>query len=200
MIFGRGGAGGVLNRVTARPTGIASREVALQAGSGTTSASPLDLGDGVNETVALRVTGVYENSDRYRDGFDLERYGVNPTAAFRLGADTTLRGSYEYFHDERTADRGIPSFNGRPCETDPGTFFGDPDAAATDATVNLATAVLEHPFSARRHAAQPHRATATTTSSTRTCSRARSTRRSRPWRSRPTTTRPARRTCSTRPT
>ena len=46
----------------------------------------------------------------------------------RLGPATTLRGSYEFFHDERVADRGIPSFGGRPVDDRPGTFFGDPDA------------------------------------------------------------------------
>ena len=69
--------------------------------------------------------------------------------AFRLGPNTTLRASYEYFHDERTADRGISSFNGRPVETDPGTFFGDPTQSPTDATVNLVSALLEHRFRPR---------------------------------------------------
>ena len=69
--------------------------------------------------------------------------------AFRLGPNTTLRGSYEYFHDERIADRGISSFNGRPVETDPGTFFGDPTRSPTDATVNLVSGLLEHRFNPR---------------------------------------------------
>ena len=53
----------------------------------------------------------------------LERYGFNPTVAFGLGPNTTLRAGYEYFHDERIADRGISSFNGRPVETDPVDVF-----------------------------------------------------------------------------
>ena len=47
--------------------------------------------------MAIRATGLYENSDSYRDGVSVERYGFNPTVAFRLGPNTTLRGSYEYF-------------------------------------------------------------------------------------------------------
>ena len=106
-----------------------------------------DVGDGINETVALRLTGMYQDSESYRDGFELEGFGVNPTAAFRLGDDTMLRVSYEYYDYDRTADRGIPSLNGRPYEVDPATFFGDPDVSTTNATVNLATVVLDHSFS-----------------------------------------------------
>ena len=137
MIFGRGGVGGVINRVTRQADWGQAQEASLQFGSWNNKRFTADLGRGLNETVAVRATGLYENSDSYRDGVNVERYGFNPTAAFRLGPNTTLRGSYEYFHDERTADRGISSFNGRPVVTEPGTFFGDPAQSATDATVNL---------------------------------------------------------------
>jgi len=149
MIFGRGGAGGVINRVTRQADWGLSREAALQLGSWDNKRFTADVGRGVNEVVALRATGLYENSDSYRDGVNVERYGVNPTAAFRVSPSTTVRASYEYYRDERTADRGISSFNGHPVETDPGTFFGDPSQSQADATVNVASALLEHRFGSR---------------------------------------------------
>ena len=149
MIFGRGGVGGVINRVTRQADWGQAREASLQFGSWNNKRFTADVGRGLNETVAVRATGLYEHSDSYRDGFNVERYGFNPTAAFRLGPNTTLRGSYEYFHDERIADRGISSFNGRPVVTDPGTFFGDPTQSPTDATVNLVSGLLEHRFNSR---------------------------------------------------
>ena len=172
MIFGRGGVGGVINRVTRQADWGQSREASLQIGSWDDKRLTADLGRGVNETVAVRGTALYEKSDSYRDGVGLERYGINPTVAVRLGPATTLRGSYEYFHDERVADRGISSFHGRPVETDPSTFFGDPDQSTSDATVHLLSAGLEHGFgrASRCATAQLRR---TTTSSTRTSSRAR---------------------------
>ena len=144
MIFGRGGVGGVINRVTRQAEWGQSREVSLQFGSWDNRRFTADLGRGLSETVAVRATGLYENSDSYRDGVGVERQGFNPTVAFRVGSNTTLRAGYEYFHDERTADRGISSFANRPLETDPGTFFGDPTRSPTEATVNLLSAVLEH--------------------------------------------------------
>ena len=149
MIFGRGGVGGVINRVTRQADWGQAREASLQFGSWNNKRFTADVGRGLNETVALRATGLYEKSDSYREGFNVERYGFNPTVAFRLGPNTTLRGSYEYFHDERIADRGISSFNGRPVVTDPGTFFGDPTQSPTDATVNLVSGLLEHRFNSR---------------------------------------------------
>jgi catecholate siderophore receptor len=80
----------------------------------------------VSPRLALRATGVYEKSDSYREDTGLERYGVNPTVAVVLGPRTMLRAGYEFFHDDRTADRGIPSYQGGPFATDASTFFGNP--------------------------------------------------------------------------
>lgn len=146
MIFGRGGVGGVLNRVVRQANWTPSREIAVQGGSWTNRRLTGDFDQPLNDHVAFRVAGVYENSESYRSDVDLERYGVNPTLAFAIGPQTTLRASYEYFHDDRTADRGISSFAGRPVETDPSTFFGNPEASESVVTVNAASAELEHRF------------------------------------------------------
>lgn len=147
MIFGRGGAGGVINRVTRQAQWDRVREATIEGGSWQHGRATIDIGDGVGDRLALRMTGVYEKSESFRDGFGLERRGVNPTAAIQLGEDTTLRLSYEYFDYDRTADRGIPSLAGRPLATDASTFFGDPDLSTTRATVNQAAVALEHYFS-----------------------------------------------------
>ena len=83
MIFGRGGVGGVINRVTRQADWGPAREASLQFGSWDNRRFTADVGRGLNETVALRATGVYENSDSYRDGVGLDRYGFNPTVAVR---------------------------------------------------------------------------------------------------------------------
>ncbi len=146
MIFGRAGAGGVINRVTRQANWGAVREVSLQGGSWDNARATIDLGDGFTDSFAARVTGMYENSDSFRDGFELERYAINPTAALQFGNDTVLRLSYEYFTYDRIADRGIPSLDGRPITTDESTFFGDPAQSPTDATVNQVAVVVDHAF------------------------------------------------------
>ena len=147
MIFGRGGAGGVVNRVTREAGSGSPAEIDLQLGSFGNRRVSADFGRPLTTAVDGRLMAMYESSDSYRDGVGLERYGFNPTFAFSLGSNTNVRAGYELFHDERTADRGIPSLNGRPVETEAETFFGNADVSKSDATVHLFSAALDHRFS-----------------------------------------------------
>jgi catecholate siderophore receptor len=146
MIFGRGGAGGVINRSTRQADWSTVREATIQGGSYDNRRATIDLGSALTEMFAARVTGMYENSGSYRKGVSLERYGINPTVGFAVRSNTVLRFGYEHFHDNRTADRGIPSSGNRPVATSASTFFGDPDASTTFATVNAFAAVVDHKF------------------------------------------------------
>jgi catecholate siderophore receptor len=155
MAFGRGGTGGLVNRVTKVAAWRRIIGLRAEAGSFDHYRASVDLGTPVSEALALRLTGVYENSGSYRDGGKLERWGVNPTAAFRLGGKTTIQIGYEHFRDARIADRGIPSalrptgFTGAigPIETGRGTFFGDPVLSPTYTNTDAANLYVEHVFS-----------------------------------------------------
>jgi catecholate siderophore receptor len=146
MIFGRGGSGGLINRVSKQALGRDHHEFTLQTGSDEQFRATLDYGSAATNTFAYRLTGLYEDSESYREGFTLKRYGLNPTFAWNLAPATTLRFGYEYFHDERVADRGVSSFQGRPLVTDASEFFGDPAQSPVEATVNSAFAIVEHRF------------------------------------------------------
>jgi catecholate siderophore receptor len=64
--------------------------------------------------------------------------------AIRAGADTSVVLGYEHFRDDRTADRGITSFNGVPFDTDVSTFFGSAALSPTWARVDAFNATIEH--------------------------------------------------------
>ena len=147
MIFGRGGGGGVINRVTEWADWTTRREVTVQAGSFDSWRGAIDFGGSLTETAAVRLNAVYENSDSYRDYVNIERFGINPTAAFTLSGETQFRVGYEYFDDHRTVDRGIPSQNGRPLNIRRDAFFGNPDQSYSDTAVHFVHASLEHEFS-----------------------------------------------------
>jgi catecholate siderophore receptor len=147
MIFGRGGGGGVINRATRWADWRPERELALTLGADDQYRGTADLGFALNDAAAFRLTGVYEDSESYRDHVSLERYGVNPTAAFRWGDATTLWLGYEHFVDDRVVDRGVPSQNGRPWEGSRSAFFGNPDLSYAEAEVDFLTARFEHDFS-----------------------------------------------------
>src|SRR5438105_13091556 len=151
MIFGRGGAGGVINRVLKEADGTSVGELTLQRGMFNDFRSAVDIGQAINDKVAVRFNGVYQNTDSYRNFVNIERYGFNPTVTFTPTAATKIALSYEYFHDRRTSDRGVPSQLGtpfplRPYQTDPSTFFGNPDLNLARAHAHIGTAVLEHNF------------------------------------------------------
>ena len=144
MLFGRGGGGGVINRVSKEAGFTSLREITLQGGSFGNKRFSGDWDQPLGNKLAFRLNGLYENSGSFRNGVDLERYGVNPTATLVVGPKTAVKLSYEYFHDGRVADRGISSFHGLPVDVPIETFFGDPTNAFVRAGVNLASGVIEH--------------------------------------------------------
>jgi len=146
MIFGRGGGGGVINRVLKEADGSTVRQIGVQAGSFETKRTTLDVGQAITPDLSGRVNAVYENSGSYRDHVEVERYGINPTLTWTPREDTSLKLGYEYFHDDRTADRGIPSFQGRPLDVDASTFFGNPDLSFAEVDVHAVDATVTHEF------------------------------------------------------
>ncbi|KQQ40849.1 TonB-dependent receptor [Methylobacterium sp. Leaf125] len=148
LIFGRGGGGGVINRVLKEADGLRVRQVVAGVGQFNQKRVALDVGDRISDSVFFRLNGVFEDSQTYRQFGALQRYGINPTMTFLLGPATTLKLSYEFFHDDRFPDRGIPSQNGRPYNyrNNIRTFFGNPDVNTTRVDANIATATLDHTF------------------------------------------------------
>jgi catecholate siderophore receptor len=55
-----------------------------------------------------------------------------------------VQAGYEYFSDDRTVDRGVPSYQGRPSPARITTFFGNPDSSYASARVSAGSALVEH--------------------------------------------------------
>jgi catecholate siderophore receptor len=156
MIFGRGGGGGIVNRVTKRSSLATHRQLIAAGDSYGGMRLTGDIDQPLGEGVGLRINGMYENGDSFRRHVDLERYAINPTLGFQAGPDTRIDVSYEYLHDRRTTDRGVPSDAGdgagtidNPIEPLDGfdkTFFGDPDKSYAKADVHIAQLAVEHRF------------------------------------------------------
>lgn len=143
MIFGRGGGGGIVNRVTKEAVFAPFREITLQGGSNNDKRIAIDINQPLNNKAAFRLNGFYDNSDSFRDFVGMERYGINPTLTITPDKKTKITLSYEHFRDYRTADRGIPSFQGLPADTDISTYFGNPNDSHVRAVVNLGLATIE---------------------------------------------------------
>ena len=158
LTFGRGAGGGIVNRTLKEADGVTFYEASAQTGSWGDRRVTLDAGQAINENVAARLNVFYEGADGFRDFNHLERYGINPTVTLKPDDDTKIKLSYEYFHDDRTADRGNPSQTpvGGATRFNPATpfapngdfstFFGSPSLNKAIATVQTGMAIIDHDF------------------------------------------------------
>ncbi|WP_020182277.1 TonB-dependent siderophore receptor [Methylotenera sp. 1P/1] len=155
MAFGRGGAGGAINRVSKQAGWTPISELTASYGAYNQKRITGDYGQAFNDEIAFRINAMYENSDSYRDGVNLERFGVTPTVTIRPDENTKIIVGMEYFKDKRVADRGVPSVNGpgnstlknRPYKIgDYDTFFGNAHLSPTETETVAFNASIEHAF------------------------------------------------------
>lgn len=149
LLFGRGGTGGVLNRVTKKGV-VGENFTGGQIAVDTFGEYSLfgDINLSASDSVAVRINAAYENLDNHRDFYDGERIGFNPTARILFGDATVLDLSYEYADHDRFIDRGIPTgTDGRPVEAFEDITFGDPELNFTELEAHLLRASLQHNFS-----------------------------------------------------
>jgi catecholate siderophore receptor len=144
MLFGRGGAGGVVNLVTAAPDRGLPSEAALEIGADDHKRASTQVGISAGPAVSLRVSAMGERSAGFREGFFLERHALNPVVAIEIGRRSRLTLAYEHLRDHRLADRGIPSRNGRPLPGSPGQLFGSRNQNDAASGVESAGVTFEH--------------------------------------------------------
>lgn len=149
LLFGRGGTGGILNRVSKKADiGGEFTDYTTSVNSFGGLNAAIDTNVTMSDSSALRINAMYERVENHRDFFDGDRYGFNPTARFELSDDTTLNVSYEYANHERFIDRGVPTgADGRPVEAFEEIVFGDPQHNYTDLEAHIFRAAVEHKFS-----------------------------------------------------
>jgi catecholate siderophore receptor len=154
MIFGRGGGGGVVNRVSKVAAFAPSRELSLQGGMFGNARFTGGVDQPMGDKVALRLDGMFEHSDSFRNHVDLQRYGVTPTVTLAPTDRTKVSLRYEFLDDTRVADRGITSFQGLPADVPTETYYGNPDLSHVNAQVNVLSGTVEHRadrFAVRNH-------------------------------------------------
>jgi catecholate siderophore receptor len=150
LAFGRGGGGGVINRVTKAPV-LEGRFASLFGGADSFGGffAEADVNQPLGQGAGLRLNAFYEDGRNHRDVFFLERFGANPTLRLEPGKNTALILSYEYLNDFRIVDRGVPSLGGTPIRGFRDTFFGDADINEADLEAHILRARAEHSFSDR---------------------------------------------------
>lgn len=150
LAFGRGGGGGVVNRITKAPV-LERRAATLFGGVDSFGGyfAEADINQPLSDISGLRLNAFYEDGRNHRDVFALERFGANPTLRLEPGKNTALILSYEYLNDFRIVDRGVPSLGGTPIRGFRDTFFGDADVNEAELAAHIVRARASHAFSDR---------------------------------------------------
>jgi catecholate siderophore receptor len=149
LLFGRGGTGGILNRVTKKPElGQQFSQVSGYADTFGAGGVQIDTNWSTSDDTGFRLNAMLEGLENHRDFYDGERLGINPTFKTRLGDNTLLNVSYEYVDHEQFIDRGIPTgSDGRPVEAFEKITFGDEDVNLTTLKAHIVMAGIDHQFS-----------------------------------------------------
>lgn len=151
VLYGRGSAGGLVNRVTKKPIADPVLEVGATIGSEGQRRGEFDIGAASEDKNSLfRLTGALEDSDGFRKQYFLQRKAIAPSFIFKLTPDTALMLQADYLKDKRLADQGVPSFRGRPADVPIDTYYGAAnglDRAYVESEVSSTTVTLDHEFS-----------------------------------------------------
>ena len=151
LLFGRGGTGGIINRVTKKAV-IGEEFGSVDVGTDTFGSLDLAYDYNVSSTddSAFRINIHTDSLANHRDFYDGERVGINPTMRFVMSDDTTLDLSYEYIDHERFIDRGVPTINGAPDESLIDIVFGTPEINTTTVEATVFRGTISHVFSDTR--------------------------------------------------
>ena len=148
LLFGRGGTGGIINRVTKKAV-VGETFTAHDVGVDSFGAADiaLDTNFQLESGAAIRINLHSDSLANHRDHYDGNRVGFNPTMTLKVSPETTVFLSYEYADHERFIDRGIPTINGSPDESLSDIVFGNSSANVQTLEATIMRAQVEHTLS-----------------------------------------------------
>ncbi|MEP3890176.1 MAG: TonB-dependent siderophore receptor [Hellea sp.] len=153
LLFGRGGTGGLINRVSKKGV-IGEQFTGYKAALDTFGAFSVELDSNflTSDTSAFRINGMYESLNNHRDFYEGDRIAINPTARIELSPNSTIDLSYEYVDNQRSIDRGIPvndlaGGGGQPIEAFKDIVFGDSELNTTELKAHVIRAAFTQDFS-----------------------------------------------------
>ena len=126
-LYGRSEPGGTINIITKKPQ--FTEEGYIQATAGTYSLYRLegDYTNAINDDLAFRVNGAYEDAGSFRNTVESNKLAFTPSLTYQITDDTSLTYELEVLDQEAPFDRGIVvvdyEFGTVPIDT----FYGEPN-------------------------------------------------------------------------
>lgn len=148
LLYGNVAPGGIINMVTKTPLFKKGGEIGMQAGSYNFYKPSLDTYGPLNQSIAYRFVGTYENSESFRDVVKKERYYVNPSFLFKLSEKTEIILQGDYLNDDWIPDFGTGSIGREVVNIPRNTYLG---AKWSNGTTKQATvsALVNHQLNSK---------------------------------------------------
>ncbi|GEA08375.1 TonB-dependent receptor [Alteromonas sp. KUL42] len=124
-LYGQGEPGGTINIITKKPQ--FDRQGYLQGTFGNFNKKQFefDYTDGLNDEMAYRLNGSYEDSDTYRDHVFIESFHFNPSFLWNISDNTSFSYEMEVLDQKKPLDRGVFVLNNDFDSVDAEDFYGD---------------------------------------------------------------------------
>ncbi len=161
-IGGRSSSSGAINQISKTPYLQDSTGGTLGVGADGYRRATADINQAFDSDSAFRLNLLYHDADvPERDVVENKRWGIAPSLTLGLGAASRLTLSYLYQEEDNVPDYGLPwvsiiedgvtyptgAYNANP-PVDQSNFYGLKNYDFEDLETHVATAKLEHDFSA----------------------------------------------------
>ncbi len=159
MLFGRGQAGGVINRVSKQPGLVDRTEVSATVGSYEYGRVTADVNKVVGENAALRISAMKTDAGSSRKGVESEREGLAPTFRWGIGTADEFSIGHLYLTTNNVPDFGVPfvtrpnvgtltdtRVTRRPLDVSARNFYGTSSDYERNDT-HISTGIWTHRFS-----------------------------------------------------
>ncbi|MGH8556455.1 MAG: TonB-dependent receptor [Methylococcales bacterium] len=148
VLFGRGSTGGVINSIAKKPLMEPTFATAdFTYGNYDFTRTTLDVGTKLTEDLSVRLNGLYQDTDSFRDYNFTKRWGVAPSLQFKITPDTSLTLLLLHQEEDSVFDYGLPMFRGKPADISIKKFYGFIDDRLQNIDTTVATASFNHRFS-----------------------------------------------------
>lgn len=116
FLYGSNPLSGAVNLVRKQPVFKNFANVSASYGEFKTTRGMFDAGlANENKTLALRLNGIWQESDGFRDDKENKNFAINPTLTWRIDDRSAVTANFEYVNSDYAPDSGLPlQFNLTP--------------------------------------------------------------------------------------